>query len=90
MDTLLDKYTWKDRAPKVHLLKGNPRKVIPKLAQDLNAGCVIMGTVSRTGIPGFVIGNTAESVMHSVDCSILAIKPHRFVSSVTMKKIKYY
>ena len=62
----------------------------PKLAKDLNAGLVVMGTVFRTGIPGLIIGNTAETVMNKLECSILAIKPQKFVTNVTLKKIKSY
>ncbi len=56
----------------------------------MDADLVIMATVCRTGIPGLIVGNTAETVMNKVDCSILAIKPQKFVSNVTLKKIKSY
>jgi len=38
--------------------------------------------MGRTGVPGLFIGNTAESVLHQVDCSVLALKPPGFVSPV--------
>ena len=38
----------------------------------------------RTGIPGFLIGNTAESVLQQVDTSVLTVKPERFVTPVTV------
>jgi nucleotide-binding universal stress UspA family protein len=41
-----------------------------------------MGTVCRTGIPGLIIGNTAERVLDVVDCSVLTVKPEGFVSPV--------
>jgi nucleotide-binding universal stress UspA family protein len=43
-----------------------------------------MGTVVRTGIPGLLIGNTAETVFHHVRCSVLAVKPDSFVSPVSL------
>jgi nucleotide-binding universal stress UspA family protein len=43
---------------------------------------LILGTVGRTGIPGFVIGNTAERVLAELDCPVLARKPRGFVSPV--------
>jgi nucleotide-binding universal stress UspA family protein len=43
-----------------------------------------MGTVARTGIPGLLIGNTAEGVLNQVDCSLLALKPEGFVSPVAV------
>lgn len=90
VDNLLDQYNWDNNKPKVHILKGSPKKLIPKLAKELNAGLVVLGTICRTGIPGLVVGNTAETVMHNLECSILAIKPQKFVSNVTLKKIKSY
>ncbi|HOO52306.1 MAG TPA: universal stress protein [Alphaproteobacteria bacterium] len=43
---------------------------------------MVMGTVGRTGIPGFFIGNTADSVLRQVGCSVLAIKPKGFSTPV--------
>ena len=43
-----------------------------------------MGTVARTGIPGLLIGNTAESVLSQVGCSVIAVKPDGFVSPVAV------
>jgi nucleotide-binding universal stress UspA family protein len=37
-----------------------------------------MGTISRTGFPGVTIGNTAETILQSVTCSVLAVKPDGF------------
>jgi nucleotide-binding universal stress UspA family protein len=88
VDSFLDKYKWGNNKPKIHILKGSPKKLIPKLAEELDAGLVVMGTVCRTGIPGLIFGNTAETVMNKLNCSILAIKPEKFVSPVTLKKIK--
>jgi nucleotide-binding universal stress UspA family protein len=43
---------------------------------------LVMGTVGRTGVAGFFIGNTAETVLTRVGCSVLAVKPEGFVSPV--------
>jgi len=70
--------------PQAHLLKGSPHKEIPAFADKIEADLVIMGTVSRTGISGFFMGNTAESILNQLDCSILAVKPPGFVTPVTL------
>jgi nucleotide-binding universal stress UspA family protein len=41
-----------------------------------------MGTLARTGMPGVVIGNTAERILDDVTCSVIAVKPPGFVSPV--------
>ncbi len=71
--------------PKTHLLKGYPRKNIPELAADIQSGLVVMGTVARTGIAGFFMGNTAETILNRLDCSVLAIKPPGFETPVTLE-----
>ena len=72
--------------PKIHLLKGSPRKEIPLFADKIEADLVVMGTVVRTGIPGFLMGNTAETILSRIDCSILAVKPQGFVTPVTLEE----
>ncbi|XKE46916.1 universal stress protein [Halomonas organivorans] len=71
-------------SPRVHLPMGSAKKAIPELVGKLQADLVVMGTVARTGIPGFIIGNTAEAVLHQLQCSVLALKPPGFVSPVTL------
>jgi len=70
--------------PLTHLLKGAARKEIPALAKRLQVDCIVMGTVARTGVRGFIMGNTAETILEQVDCSVLAIKPDGFVTPVTL------
>lgn len=70
--------------PQLHLLKGFPRKDIPRLASTIEADLVVMGTVARTGISGFFMGNTAETILNQLNCSVLAIKPFGFETPVTL------
>ncbi|HSO82301.1 universal stress protein [Thiocapsa sp.] len=71
--------------PKTHLLRGEARRKIPTLARKLGADLVVMGTVGRGGIPGLLMGNTAEAILQQVDCSVLAIKPPGFVTAVELE-----
>jgi nucleotide-binding universal stress UspA family protein len=68
----------------VHLIRGQPADVLSEFAKAHDVQLIVMGTVVRTGIPGLLIGNTAETVFHQVECSVLAIKPDGFVSPVTL------
>jgi len=79
---------FRHRAPhmEAHFVKGIPEKVVPAVVKEHNIGVVVMGTLARTGIPGLLIGNTAEGVLNQVDCSVLAVKPEGFVSPVAAKK----
>ena len=71
--------------PQIHLVKGWARKEIPALTKRIDADLIVMGTVARTGVPGFIMGNTAETILNQIDCSVLAIKPPGFVTPVTLK-----
>ncbi len=73
--------------PQTHLLKGHPRKVIPAFAREVEADLVVMGTVARTGISGFFMGNTAETILNlnQLDCSVLAVKPQGLETPVTLE-----
>lgn len=66
----------------VQFPEGLPERVIPRLARENDVEVIVMATVGRTGVPGLIIGNVAESVLSQVDCSVLAIKPANFVSPV--------
>jgi len=66
----------------VHHLRGRASQIIPPFVADSEIDILVMGTVARTGIPGFIIGNTAEDIVQKLNCSILAIKPYGFISPV--------
>jgi len=71
--------------PRTHLPNGNAREVIPELARTLGVDLIVMGTVARTGVPGLIIGNTAETILSQIDCSVLAVKPEGFVTPITLE-----
>ncbi|MCU4653038.1 universal stress protein [Roseibacterium sp. SDUM158016] len=83
LTALLDDYPQIPEAHR-HLLKGNPGEVIAEFADAEGVDLVVMGTVGRTGIAGFVMGNTAETILGAVKCAVIAVKPEGFVSPVTL------
>ena len=68
------------REARIHLRKGHAADAISAAIDDINPGTVVMGTLARSGIPGYIIGNTAERVLVNVDRSVLAVKPDGFVT----------
>jgi universal stress protein E len=68
--------------PRAHLVEGNPAVEIPRAAQQLRAGIVVMGAVSRSGLKRVFIGNTAERILDALTCDVLVVKPANFVSEV--------
>lgn len=66
----------------VHRLKGRAAKMISFFVKNKKVDILVMGTVARTGILGYLMGNTAENIMVELKCSLLALKPGGFVSPV--------
>ncbi|MDP2634820.1 MAG: universal stress protein UspE [Pseudoalteromonas sp.] len=60
--------------------EGLPEDVIPDVAARLNSELVVIGTVGRTGLSAALVGNTAEHVIDSLNCDVLALKPDGYVS----------
>ena len=65
-----------------HVVRGNPRSAIPRGVGELGADLLVLGTVARTGVPGLIIGNTAEDILNSVDVGVVAVKPPGYVSPI--------
>jgi len=65
-----------------HLSWGTPWKEIGHTAEHLKVDLIAIGTVGRSGIKGVLLGNTAEKVLGTCNCSILTVKPDGFVSPI--------
>jgi nucleotide-binding universal stress UspA family protein len=84
LKALIDGYNLEDINYKVYLLRGDADKMIPDLAKAREIELIVMGTVCRTGLAGFLIGNTAEKILRKVNCSVLTIKPDGFITPVNL------
>ena len=70
--------------PQLHIIKGDAHTVIRDLIHEQQGDLLVMGTVARSGISGVIMGNTAESILDSVGCSVLVVKPPGFVTPITL------
>ncbi|MFM1918640.1 MAG: Universal stress protein [Candidatus Hydrogenedentota bacterium] len=66
----------------IHLVPGDPVDVVPAFVEKEQCDLLVIGTVGRSGLSGVLMGNTAESILRRVDCSILALKPDGFVCPI--------
>jgi len=85
LESLLERYALEDLQYHIHLVRGEPEFLIPEMIKQKKIDLIVMGTVVRTGIPGFFIGNTAELVLRQVKCAVLTVKPEGFVTPVTFE-----
>jgi nucleotide-binding universal stress UspA family protein len=67
---------------RIHHLRGKPAELIPEFIRRDGIDILVMGTLARTGIPGFMFGNTAENIVQNLSCSLMALKPSGFVSPI--------
>jgi len=65
-------------------VRGNTSEIIIKQVGMREIDVLVTGTVCRTGLAGFFIGNTAERVLSNAGCSVLTLRPDGFVSPVTL------
>lgn len=53
---------------------GLPKEVIPSYARNRGVDTLVMGTAGRSGLASVVIGNTAETVLKQLQCSLLIVR----------------
>lgn len=84
LDTELDEGSLDYLKPERHLVHGYPRREIAATAKAVGAKAVVMGTVARLGVPGFIMGGTAEETLHQLHCAVVGIKPEGFISPIAL------
>jgi universal stress protein E len=67
-----------------HIVEGylNVDLAIREFIRVQKIDLLAMGTIARSGITGAFIGNTAESLLPQLSCSVLVVKPTDFVCPV--------
>jgi len=69
-------------ADRIHVGLTSPTRAVLAGVERLAPDLVVMGTISRGGVAGLLVGNTAERLLGRLDRSILAVKPADFVCPV--------
>lgn len=68
--------------PTLHLSRKTPASAIREAVEHLVPDLLVMGSLSRGGRAGVLVGETAERLVARLDCSMLVLKPDDFVSPV--------
>jgi universal stress protein E len=69
-----------------HLRAQHPINAIEDTARKLKSSIVVMGALSRSGLKRLFIGNTAESLLDSLACDFLIVKPDHFESAAQRRR----
>lgn len=60
-------------ADRQHVAIGNPAAEIRRVAAEISANLIVIGTHSRHGL-GLLLGSTANGVLHGTSCDVLAVR----------------
>ena len=63
---------------RMHVQQGGTRQMLLALTEQLRADAVVMGALSRSGLKGLFVGNTAEDVLDRLHCDLVIVKPADF------------
>ena len=86
LQALVAQYSDFDDIMRVLHIKGVAEDVIPEHVAAEGIDTIVMGSLARTGVAGLFIGNTAETILNHVTCSVLTVKADGFVSPVEFEK----
>ena len=73
--------------PVCHLVKGNHRDEIVRLAVSIEADLVVLGDLAHSGLTGLIVDSTAEAISKRLNCSVLVVKPAGFVTPVVVEEL---
>jgi universal stress protein A len=57
-----------------HVAMGRPDHEIVRLARDMDADLIVMGTHGHTGLERILVGSVAESVVRRAPCTVVTVK----------------
>lgn len=60
-------------AERQHVILGQPSTEIHRLAKDLEADLIVIGSHGRRGL-ALLLGSTANGVLHGAKCDVLAVR----------------
>ncbi|ELR66233.1 Universal stress protein family 1 [Photobacterium marinum] len=82
LKSLISPYEASGTQINIRMLEGDPKQIVPQFVKKEDIDLVVMGSLSRTGIAGLLMGNSAEYMLDALKCSVVTIKPDDFCSPV--------
>ena len=61
-----------------HVYPGDPATEILRLAEDVEADLIVVGTHGRVGVKRLLMGSVAEEVMREARCPVLVMRPRHY------------
>ena len=63
------------REPRLMVAQGDPDRLIRQAAESDSVDLLVAGSLGRTGLAAWLVGDTTERLSRDLTCSILAVKP---------------
>jgi nucleotide-binding universal stress UspA family protein len=73
INRILEKHDVSGLEHQIHLPRGLPQNETVALAKKVGADVIVMGKTYRTGMPRFVFGDPAKTVLGTAGCGILTV-----------------
>ena len=70
--------------PVCHLVKGNHREEIIRVATEIEADLVVVGDLPHSGITRLIVDSTADAITRQLNCSVLVVKSPEFVTPIVV------
>ncbi|CDT25391.1 conserved hypothetical protein [Vibrio coralliirubri] len=85
--TLMDNLFESDRSVKINirLIQGHAKDKLPEIIRQEAFDVTFLGSMSRAGIAGYLMGNKAEFWLNELDATVVTLKPDEFTSPITAK-----
>ncbi|MDQ0317482.1 universal stress protein [Amorphus orientalis] len=82
LDLLVARYAGVGAQIQTHQAKGSRQAIVPEHVARHGIDLVVMGSLSRPDVPGYLVDEDVEMILNRVDCSVLTVKPAGFDTPV--------
>lgn len=66
----------------IELIQGHAREVLPQFVKQESIDVTFLGSMSRIGIAGYLMGNKAEYWLNEINTTVVTLKPDEFISPI--------
>jgi nucleotide-binding universal stress UspA family protein len=73
------------RPENCHIRSGRPYEEIVRLAREIDADLIVLSTRGHSGLKHLLLGSTAERVVRSAQCPVLAVRKRKKKSKAPME-----
>ena len=74
LDQLVERYADRKVKLRTHMADGAPHLEVQRLAEELGADLIVMGTHGRTGLRHFLLGSVAERVVRVSTVPVVTVR----------------